>query len=503
MPDKGVRFLPSVGAFIILSGLFTSTLTQQALSYEMKIAEASHQNNTATIDRATTMSIYNSVDNALTVRPYDTLREQQAVFDGISTPVTEGVSDVRPNCTSSHCTWPRYGSLAACGGVANLTAMSDKPLLKKLREITEKRLNSMLATADVNTTAGYKVIHRPTSEVFPVVMGVVDAPTGAFNDSITPLIATDRFIAYSDEMLDLSIRPLDMSRIKFLEIAFWWCTKTYQTEVIQGQATTVEISTSSQVLSDSSNASTKTNDTIANTTFNVSWDPKFYACYSAGNCNATYGAAEILLSPPPDLPPNSTETYSVHLWSGLTASMLVATTMVDSLLLDHARGVVASNGGGVAKAFAYSLLDVFLTTSAAVPPPETQMRNVQIVVENTAKSMTNLVKTGTTRLGRDEKVNGTAYVPQAFVKVRWEWMAMLAAQLVLTGVFLGATAGITGRARMHVVKSSSLATLCALDEATRRVAAGEVRDLRRLKVWARGAGVRLDQRGAIRLGDLK
>ena len=187
--------------------------------------------------------------------------------------------------------------------------------------------------------------------------------------------------------------------------------------------------------------------------------------------------------------------------------MNVAATIVDSLLLDHARGVIASSGGGVARVFAYSLLDVYLTTSVAVPPPETQWRNVQRVVEDTAKSITNLVRTGTARLGRDEKVKGTAYVPQTFVKVRWGWLAMLAAQLVSTGAFLAATAGITARARMQVVKSSSLAAVCALDEATRRkgaAAAGhgdDVRDLRRLKAWAKGAGVRLDQRGAIRLGD--
>ena len=367
----------------------------------------------------------------------------------------------------------------------------------------------MLATADLNTSAGsYQGIYRPASEAFPVVMDVVDAPTGAFNDSITSLMAADRFIAYSDEMLDLSARPLDMSRIKFPEIGFWWCTKTYQTEVFQGQATTAEISTSSHLHSprpDSSDSSGPTN--ALNTTLNFSWDPKFRLCSSAGNCNETYGPAEIFLSPPPGLPPNSTETYSVHLWSGLTGSINVAATMVDSLLLDHARGVIASSGGGVARVFAYSLLDVYLTTSVAVPPPETQWRNVQRVVEDTAKSITNLVRTGTARLGRDEKVKGTAYVPQTFVKVRWGWLAMLAAQLVSTGAFLAATAGITARARMQVVKSSSLAAVCALDEATRRkgaAAAGhgdDVRDLRRLKAWAKGAGVRLDQRGAIRLGD--
>jgi hypothetical protein len=68
--------------------------------------------------------------------------------------------------------------------------------------------------------------------------------------------------------------------------------------------------------------------------------------------------------------------------------MLLASTMLDSLLLDRTRGVVASNGGGVAKAFGFSLVGDFLATE--VPSPQTQMADVRTIVDNTARSMTNL-----------------------------------------------------------------------------------------------------------------
>ncbi|KAK4162908.1 hypothetical protein QBC43DRAFT_379646 [Cladorrhinum sp. PSN259] len=482
-------FLASFGALIMLSGLFTSTLTQQAIAYKMADAESNHPNDTATIDRATTFSMYDG-SNALAIRPYDTLREQQAIFDGITTPPTETVLEVRPNCTSGQCTWPRYGSLAACGGVANLTALGNEPLLRKLRAITEKRLDVVFETANITAgAAGYGGFYQAISEAFPIVIGLLDGPTGAFNQSVTALIASDSFIAYTDEMFDLSVRPFNMSKIKFLEVAFWWCTKTYQTTVVKGQAATVEVSTVS--IPEEESLGTRNN------TLNVTWDPEFFPCYSTGKCNDTYGSDEVILSTPAGLPPNSIETYSVNVWSGVTCSHLIASTMLDSLLLDRTKGVISSNGGGVAKAFGFSLLGDFLTTS--VPSSETQLRNVQTVVENTARSMTNLVREGTTRMGRDEIVRGTVFTPQSFVKVHWEWMAMLATQLVLAGVFLGVTVGVTYRARMQVLKGSSLATLCALDQGATREFEG-VRDLNGLQNWAKGVEVRLERgEGVVKL----
>ncbi|KAK4223072.1 hypothetical protein QBC38DRAFT_488455 [Podospora fimiseda] len=71
---------------------------------------------------------------------------------------------------------------------------------------------------------------------------------------------------------------------------------------------------------------------------------------------------------------NSTETYSVHVWSALTTSHLNGSTMLDSLLLDRTRGVISSNGGGVANAFGFSLLGDYLATS--VPSPQIQLQNV-------------------------------------------------------------------------------------------------------------------------------
>lgn len=82
--------------------------------------------------------------------------------------------------------------------------------------------------------------------------------------------------------------------------------------------------------------------------------------------------------------------------------------------------------------------------------------------------------------------------PQTFVHVRWEWLGMLASQLVLTAVFLAFTMLSTRRAHMQVIKCSSLATLCALDKTTRQHVGG-INDLDSLEQKAKMLGVHLER----------
>lgn len=100
-------------------------------------------------------------------------------------------------------------------------------------------------------------------------------------------------------------------------------------------------------------------------------------------------------------------------------------------------------------------------------------------------------------------VNGSVITAQAVVEIHWEWTSMLVAQLVLSAVFLSLTIAATSRARMQILKCSSLATLCGLDEGARR-GVGGIGDLEGLDEKARRFGVRLDRDSsgvALSLGD--
>ena len=243
--------------------------------------------------------------------------------------------------------------------------------------MTEKRLNVLFNTSQSTAEAlgyGPGVYFRLVPQVFPLIVGPLDKQTGAFNKSVTDLMASDSFIAYTDEPLPNAL-PFDMSRVRYLEMAYWWCTKTYQTNVTGGKAATVEVATRSQL-------------TKPARTLNMPWAREFYPCYTTGTCNATYGGDVAQLAAPPGTEDGPAVNYTLHVWSELTASALLATTMFDSVFFDHTRGVVFSNGGGVAKAFGVSLLGDFLSTT--VPAPESQLGNMQDLVSNAARSATNL-----------------------------------------------------------------------------------------------------------------
>ncbi|KAL1843056.1 hypothetical protein VTJ49DRAFT_3191 [Mycothermus thermophilus] len=454
-------FLASFGAVIMLSGLVTSTLTQQAINYVL-VQDVSHdRRDTATVQRATLFSTYNG--NGLAITPYDTARLQKAIFEGTFSPPTDGVPHVRPVCSSGECTWPAYSSLAICGGVANLTERDDTELLAKLHNLTEKRWAVLSNSShSLFSALGYGDRYYQTiPRVFPIIIGHLDKPSGAFNQSVVDLIINDSFLAYTDEVVNNTLNDggtLDMSRTKYLEVALWWCTKTYSTNFTAGQPHTEALAELTQL--DDPNKKGK---------LNVQWEPAFYLCYQNETCNNTYGGAVVNLAVPPgsvfdEVNKAEVSAYPVHQWTALTASALVTATMFDSALMDSKRGVITSNGGGVGKAFAYSLLGDFQATEQ--PPPEEQIANVDTLVSNLARALTNMVREGNTRLNATDAsavVTGTVFTPQSRVEIHWKWLAMLSTQLVLTGIFLAVTVAATRAERVQVLKGSSLAALCALD----------------------------------------
>ena len=317
--------------------------------------------------------IHLGIANPISVA-YDSFREQQAIFNGAFQAPAEELLPVTPTCSSGECRWPPYGTLAICGEVANLTSLGNAMLIQSLNNLTEKRLSVLSNNTRATLEAlGYgDQYFSIVPQVYPIVIGVLDKPTNAFNASVTSLMVSDSFVAYTDELLNNSF-PFDMGKMKYLEVAFWWCTKTLKTNVTTGRASTVEMSTRSELAKPLEMA------------LNQPWNAEYYLCYTHGTCNTTYGSKLASLASPHD---SEEEEYTVHLWTGLSASALLATSMFDSVFLDRTRGNVASNGAGIARAFGLSIQGDFLSTVS--PAPEQQMRNVRRLVGNVAKSTTNL-----------------------------------------------------------------------------------------------------------------
>ncbi len=83
--------------------------------------------------------------------------------------------------------------------------------------------NTSYATYTTSQTLGYDDYYfQFIPKVFPIVIGLLDKLSRAFNQSITDLIVSDSFIAYTDEMMNNIIPPrFDMSKMKYLEVALW------------------------------------------------------------------------------------------------------------------------------------------------------------------------------------------------------------------------------------------------------------------------------------------
>lgn len=96
---------------------------------------------------------------------------------------------------------------------------------------------------------------------------------------------------------------------------------------------------------------------------------------------------------------------------------------------------------------------------------------------------------------------GTAYAPETYVSIRWPWLAFLASQVVLSGLFLAAVMAQTWWLGVRVLKSSALATLLAVTsedkrnlERERLDRIGDPRDMGRNAAQLAGT-MRLENRG--------
>jgi hypothetical protein len=102
---------------------------------------------------------------------------------------------------------------------------------------------------------------------------------------------------------------------------------------------------------------------------------------------------------------------------------------------------------------------------------------------------------GPTFLNQDNStIIGTAYAPQTLIHIRWPYISFLAVQVCLTIVVLIFTMIATCRSHMQILKGSSLATMCALNEKA-KAKLGGVGDMDTLKSKAKELNVKL-QRGA-------
>jgi len=332
----------------------------------------------------------------------------------------DSLSYVEPKCSTADCDWPIYGSLGICSEVKNITTLArNDPVITNL---TTAKIAS-LYNSSKESVALFAIPERylPTSVL---VNGFVFSPTGVFNQSVADTMSADLFIAYSNKALNISEGFDDLSNFQFLEMAFYWCVKSYSTTVKNGTATTIELSRRSEIMSPKpGNASTS-----LNTFGNIG----FRSCYKTNppRCRG-YGGTDVVFAPPEGLPPTSPTRFWMDLWTALAVSYTIHFNIGGGLLQTEDLTIYAHEG------------DTSLALSTALfgdrmglepHPPDIQLENIRRTAENIARGISNALRILPSIVDEQSSWNGTAYFPQVVFTVRWPWLFLISGQLMLTWI---------------------------------------------------------------------
>jgi hypothetical protein len=275
------------------------------------------------------------------------------------------VAQVDPICTSAHCDWEAYGSLAVCSRLVNIT----DPLLRSqvsMATFTGFNLLYNESSSLVNNTF-------PNEPLFHSVILPFSQPSGLFDPKLRAVTLSELFIAFSDG-INTRTGPLDMSKFHYMAFSFYYCTKSYNTTVSEGKAVTQELAQTSEVLS-------STVDTL-----NPLWNPQMRGFVSATDfCPQEVVTQSLTIAAPPGLSPNDFN-YTIDACTGLAISAVVWGSISGSTVMNSKLQIYANQGEvnlplSIALYAPHDLFDAF--------DPVVREKNMGKMVENIATGLSN------------------------------------------------------------------------------------------------------------------
>ncbi|KAJ4330353.1 hypothetical protein N0V95_010070 [Ascochyta clinopodiicola] len=411
-----LRFTPaaSFGALLTVAHLAITPLAQQSLlSVSVPVvaldAKATIPITKSWLELSQQTQALNLSDDYASISP----GMKSAVLNGLFASANVTINDTLPTCTTGNCTFPAYQSLALCASTANVTTH-----LKN--DTTDQDIKWCLpgdfCASNTRSKTGRKSI---TATVISAVTqadkkkGEEAEPKRAFK--YTSLAFADHpapvgnfYIIYNN--VTKGINGAVETPWAAVELVLDWCVPTFDTQVANGTPST----------SRQPNSFT-------------SFDPE-----NGDNLIGNTGGEDFSVHL---ITHNSLERYLDVSLSG-RAYLQEATTSADS---DEVQKLVSFFGiGDNRKTLAEGLaaLDEMLT--------------------NTATSMSNYIRSGQNR----EVANGTAFVQQNVVRVRWAWVAapvVFCAASLLFFVTVVVLCSLRRTAKPPLWKSHAVATLRCLD----------------------------------------
>jgi len=451
----GARPIACLGAAVVITAFFTSTVTQQAVAYVSSRQPLLSGN--ASVARTATLSRSNG--NAFHFANGDQLAFESSLLSAAYLGPDQKPPQVEPVCSTGDCDWPIYGSIGICAEVINITASSNTTLLEMAEEYIFYELRE----------SGFQTIVQTTSSlVYTALIVPFPAPSHEFNDSLNTVAISEILVAFSTDPVNVTDNSV-FSELQYLDVMFYFCTESFSSSVTGGIYNTLPVSSKVNILS--SNTST----------VNWMWNgqPGDEPCP-----NSAKGRL-ITLEEPTGL---TNETYKIDVCTALLISN-VFNLVVGGGILQESDRTIRLVVGQIATALGINLYGEAFTEVEI--DPETQFQVVQKLADNLAASLTTLMQQlSGTYTGNNSAATGTAFAIQTAVHIRWYWLIYLGFQLVLTYIVLSCTIYLTYSSQVQVLKRSPLATMIALDK-NARLQLGTIDSLDTLKDRAEKINVKL------------
>ncbi|KAI8625383.1 hypothetical protein F5Y19DRAFT_467158 [Xylariaceae sp. FL1651] len=459
------KSLAGMGAIVTVVALVTTPITQLMINYPTR--------NVPTIGPATAPII--EIFNFKSVNQYgfDQTPFQNAIVQGLSAPWSDDrIKPAHALCASSNCTFPEVTSLAVCSDVRDITESGYlKTSFIPNPDITN--LSFPEAFAGLEFTNGLTAYNMSISEEYATNCSfVTQDPYSLFtckfrpNQTIAFANETDKLasllystgIIYAKPLKDSSNTTDDMRidlEYRALEAILYLCINSYDISVIRGNTITSLKSSSQRVIAQEP-------PITVNTTCYI--DQLLYTQWCDLGHNSSY--QDINSSKVPDMIFLQGGSNSSSRKFGADIYLLEA---LASYMYPQFTVYISSNPGRSNTQQDYTAynagqaLNMLAALTCALNDPVQQLANIRAIIDNVAVSLTNQMRL----LSPQFVVNGTAWIPETFVEIRWGWFVFLIIEVTLAAILVLATIARTKALAIKPIKSSALAILIALSPESR------------------------------------
>ncbi|KAL1984945.1 hypothetical protein VTN96DRAFT_8501 [Rasamsonia emersonii] len=404
-----------VVAAILISAIITSTITQAAVTTSTRYAPG---DGTATVGRfisnkdASEGGIWNK-----TVPEF---------MESIWTPLNETYPRLAPTCTTGNCQFPPFSSLAVCVAMndvtdqLNLTSLGLYP--NSSFQMTKATLPNGLFLEMGYSEWGTLNISVPTNyESF------TDAPNATLSFGNRPDLLraglVDVAVIYGNESW-----ITDMHMYRAVEVLFHLCVESYEVQTVNGTASTTRTAVLTDVVTDMQPP-----------------DPLL-----TNSSNSDDGVI-VLAGPKQDR-----QNYT----AGLNLLLGISMPLVDLLPGTYRGAEILSVATPFSLALGWAVYHEgpFTSGNSTSYGGDEEMRQTILnIMQNIAIGVTNVL-----RSWGGSPQTGTPYQLETYVIIRWGYLAFLAAQVVLSALFLLWVMIQSRRLKTEVMKNSVLATLFAI-----------------------------------------